>query len=175
MGLVFEVVVPEVDEVHLEYDPRGSVAENAGRKNAWCARLQPGAWIIAADTVVEFEGRCIPKPTSIEEARAFLKRFSGREQRVHTGVALRDGAGGMVESVVTSGVRFKKLDDDTISEYFRRVDPLDKAGAYDIDQHGDLIVDTYSGSYTNIMGLPRDAVGEWLVNSAGLNIALQVE
>ena len=65
-------------------------------------------------------------------------------------------------TVVESTVVFRRLTAPAIRQYLSRVDPLDKAGGYDINQSGDLIVQSYSGSYTNIMGLPKEAVAAWL-------------
>jgi len=162
MGLRFEVEVPRVDEFHDDDRPRFCVCENARHKNTWCRERHPDCVIIAADTVVDFEGRCVPKPRSMEEACAFMAMFSGKNQRVHTGVAFSAPGREIDVKVVTSEVRFKQLDDCLIHKYFSLVDPMDKAGAYDIDQHGDLIVDSFSGSRTNIMGLPRETVADWL-------------
>ena len=64
--------------------------------------------------------------------------------------------------IVTSSVEFLDVDERTIEDYFSKVNPLDKAGAYNIDQHAELIIHSCSGSYTNIMGLPAEAVREWL-------------
>ena len=167
MGLTFETVVPQVEEVHVEDQPIFSVRENARRKHAWCRECRPDGVIIAADTVVDFRGRCVPKPRSMDEARDFLRMFSGHSQQVHTGVALSRPGRQVDVKVVTSDVSFKELSDVAIDAYLRRVDPMDKAGAYDIDQQGDLIIASYSGSRTNIMGLPRETVAEWLENCAG--------
>jgi len=162
MGMRFEVVVPSVQEIHIDDDPVASVRENAALKLAWCVCRHADARIIAADTVVDFEGCCVPKPRDRAEARTFLRRFSGRSQRVHTGVAIAVPGRDPVVRVVTSGVVFKSLDETTIDAYLAAVDPLDKAGAYDIDQHGELIIASHSGSYTNIMGLPCELVVELL-------------
>ena len=63
--------------------------------------------------------------------------------------------------VVRSDVKFRELSEATIEEYVARVRPTDRAGAYDIDESGDLIVESYSGSYENIMGLPVEPLKEW--------------
>ena len=63
--------------------------------------------------------------------------------------------------MVRSDVKFRPLSEATIEEYVARVRPTDRAGAYDIDESGDLIVESYSGSYENIMGLPVEPLKEW--------------
>jgi len=167
MGLTFDVVIPRVEEVNLERQPHLSVRENALRKHAWCRERHPDCAIIAADTVVDFRGQCVPKPRSMVEARAFLRQFSGNGQQVHTGVAFSLPGDQVDVRVVTSDVVFKELSEDDIDEYFKTVDPMDKAGAYDIDQQGDLIIASYSGSRTNIMGLPRETVAAWIPDCSG--------
>ena len=162
MGARFEVVVPQVEEVLYPDDPRRTVAENAVRKNRWCRRRYPGRMILTADTALDFRGRVMNKPASLEQAAEFLRQLSGESHKVLTAVGASDRTGETDVFVVESGVTFKVLVEDAIREYFRRVDPLDKAGAYDIDQSPELIIASYCGSRTNIMGLPAEAVGEWL-------------
>jgi len=162
MGLDFEVSVADVEEVFLVGDPPRTATENARRKHDWCARRHPGFAVIAADTVLDFQGRCMTKPSSPSEAFEFLKMLSARTHTVITGVALsRPGQAPEVTSVESS-VTFRKLDDKLIREYFSRFNPMDRAGAYDIDEHGEMIIESYSGSYTNIMGLPRETVADWI-------------
>jgi septum formation protein len=162
LGLVFEAAEPEVDEtIHVD-DPRRTAAVNAARKHRWGRDRFPGAAIIAADTVIDFDGRCILKPADLEEAAACLRAFSGRTHRVLTGVALSTPGTGMELQVDVSEVRFRRLSQNDIRAYFARVDPMDKAGAYDIDQHPELIIDAYTGSRTNIMGLAEETVRAWL-------------
>lgn len=166
LGLTFTVLVPEVEEVHYDDRPRATVAENALLKSRWCQARCPDRLSIAADTAIDFNGRCIPKPADLTEAFAFLRAFSGASHRVLTAVAFFNPAAGAAADpdvrVVESTVTFKRLADDDIRQYFSLVDPLDKAGAYDIDQHGDLIIAGYDGSYTNIVGLPVETVSNWL-------------
>jgi len=162
MGLCFDVVVPVVDEVHWDDDPAGTVVENATRKCTWARARHPGAAIIAADTVVVFEGKSIGKPPSRHAAAAMLRRFSGHCQSVYTGVAMAGPQRPLVHRVAESLVHFRVLSEATIQQYIDQVDPVNKAGGYDIDQHGDLIIQSHEGSWTNIMGLPREVVEAWL-------------
>jgi septum formation protein len=162
MGLSFEVVPPEVNEVHYLDDLHGSVLENAAMKCDWCRRRHPDATVLAADTGIEFEGHTIMKPRSREEAVAFLRMFSGNTHKVMTAVALATPDDDTRLHVETSRVCFRELTEDTIAAYIEQVIPLDRAGAYDIDECGDMIVDHYEGSYTNIVGLPCEIVADWL-------------
>lgn len=162
MGISFRVMVPNVPELFLRRAPSRTAGENALRKGRWCSSRHPGAWVIAADTVVAFRGNCVTKPVHRREAGDFLAMFSGKAQTVYTGVYMRAPGCRPVVRVVRSRVLFKRLTPAVIARYLRHVDPMDKAGAYDIDQHGDLIIKSYTGSYSNIMGLPAETVATWL-------------
>jgi len=159
MGLDFRVVVPHTDEVHLDDDPEYTVLENARRKCRAVASEYPSAIVLAADTVVVFGGKTLGKPADMREARAMLAGFSGRSQQVFTGVALAvpDSPKPKVWLDIST-VTFKDISEDDIERYFELFDPLERAGAYDIDSYGDLVISGYEGSYTNIMGLSRESV-----------------
>ena len=162
MGLDFTVIVPRVEEVFHADDPERTAIENARHKHDWVAERHPDHAIIAADTVLDFKRRCMTKPSSPEQAVAFLKELSAQKHTVITGVALSRPHAEMRVVAVKSSVTFRALDDALIREYFSKFDPMDRAGAYDIDEHGDMIIESYTGSYTNIMGLPREAIEDWL-------------
>jgi septum formation protein len=158
LGVAFEVLVADVTE-HEDpcTDPRVMVEHNAALKAEWVAALHPDAIVLGADTTVFLDGRAINKPADLEEARSMLRRLSGRTHTVFTGVALRGMAGRLkVDEGVASEVTFKAFGDEVIETYLRTVDTLDKAGAYSIQEGTDLIVAGYSGSFTNIMGLPME-------------------
>lgn len=162
LGIHFEVVIPKVEEVFYKKDPRRTASENALQKNRWCSRKYPNHRIITADTVIDFEDHCIAKPISMEEAFLFISKFSGKNQDVLTAVALSEKNKKTKIQVVRSTVKFKKLSNRQIKEYIAKVNPLDKAGAYDINQHGKIIIASYSGSFSNIMGLPKKTITQWL-------------
>jgi septum formation protein len=162
LGIPFEIVVPEIDEVFYEDEPRRTVKENALNKNNWCRRRYPGCRIITADTVIDFNGRCIAKPASMEEASNFLRMFSGKNHDILTAVALSEKNTDPEIHVAKSSVRFKKMSGAQIKDYLSKVNPLDKAGAYDIDQFGEIIIESFTGSYSNIMGLPEEIVEPWV-------------
>ena len=162
LGIAFRVEPADADEIVDSSDPVGTVAVNAAAKAAACQRKHPDCAIIAADTLVWFEGRLIGKPRDCDEAAAFLRDFSGRTQIVYTGPALILPGRAPEIRVEASSVRFKRLDERTILDYLRLTRPLDRAGAYDIDENGALLIDGYQGSYSNIMGLPADPVRDWL-------------
>ena len=153
LGVDFEVVKTDAPEVSYPADPERTVSENALAKGA---ALLGRKGVLSADTIVWFSNRIYGKPRDLEEAKEFLRELAGKVHTVFTGVAF-DGE----VKVVRSDVKFRDLSEATIEEYVARVRPTDRAGAYDIDESGDLIVESYSGSYENIMGLPVEPLKEW--------------
>ena len=156
MGLQFEVMPAEVVEHEApDSDPREMVRHNAALKAAWVAARRPEALVLGADTTVFIAGLVLNKPRDLAEARAMLGRLSGRTHTVYTGIAVRRLCDGLsVDAGVASDVTFKALDCDVIDRYFALVNPLDKAGAYAIQEGTELIIEGWHGSYTNIVGLP---------------------
>ena len=153
LGVEFDVVKTDAPEASYPHDPERTVRENALAKGAAAA---PRTRVLSADTIVWFGGRIYGKPRDLEEAKEFLRELSGKVHTVFTGVAF-DGD----VKVARSDVKFRELSDAVIDDYVARVRPTDRAGAYDIDESGDLIVESYSGSYENIMGLPVEPLKEW--------------
>jgi len=136
-------------------DPRRMVLHNAALKARAVAGGFPNALVLGADTTVALDGRALNKPADMDEARAMLKTLSGRTHTVFTGIALvrlRDGLD--EQRCVVCRVCFKPLDDAVITRYFALVNPLDKAGAYGIQEGRELIIAGYEEPLSNIMGLP---------------------
>ena len=152
-GVDFFVEKTDAPEVSYHYDPERTVRENAIAKGA---ALVGRRKVLSADTIVWFNGRIYGKPRDFEEAKEFLRELSGQTHVVFTGVAY-DGD----VKIATSNVTFRRLSDSAIDEYVGKVRPTDRAGAYDIDESGDLIVERWTGSYENIMGLPVEPLREW--------------
>jgi septum formation protein len=164
LGVVFDVVAAEVTE-HEDptTDPRVMVSYNAALKADWVAARHPDDYVLGADTTVFIDQRVLNKPADLAEARAMLKTLSGRTHTVFTGVALRRACEVLrLDEGVTSEVTFKSFDDAVIDAYFCRVNPLDKAGAYGIQDGRELIVDSWRGSFSNIMGLPLETTKQML-------------
>ena len=137
-------------------------AENVAMDKAMAVcRLYPDDPALGADTVVVLGGRVIGKPADAADAERMLLSLSGREHRVVTGFAIAHiGLGLYLKSNVISRVRFGKIPMAEIKEYVAGGEPLDKAGAYAIQGGAAKWIEGYSGSYTNIMGLPMEAVRE---------------
>ena len=173
LGVRFDVLRTDAEEIALspgrmyDQDETWHIVEwNATAKLlAGCRALGGRAQgILAADTVVWFRNRILGKPKSLVEAADDLRRLSGKVHSVFTGVAyLPPGAqdDDVRSAVVESRVTFRTLSEAVIAAYVERVKPLDRAGAYDIDESGDLIVESWSGSYENIMGLPVEPLRKW--------------
>ena len=174
LGVQFRVVKTDAEEVAIEpertYDAEetGSIVEQNACLKVWAGFKAAGGssgGILAADTVVWFRNRILGKPKDLSEAAEYLRMMSDKVHSVFTGVAyLPPDATEDAEqrfAIVESKVKFRKLSDAMIDEYVARVKPTDRAGAYDIDESGDLIVESYTGSYENIMGLPVEPLREW--------------
>jgi septum formation protein len=144
-------------------DPRKLVAHNAALKADWVAARHPEAIVLGADTTVFLDGAVLNKPADQAEARAMLRRLSGRTHTVFTGLAVRRGADGLrLEADATSEVTFLPLDEGAIEAYLAQVHTLDKAGGYSIQDRGHLVVAGYRGSFSNIMGLPLETTKQIL-------------
>ena len=166
LGVPFDVVVARVTE-HEDSttEPRRMVAHNAALKADWVAERHPAAWVLGADTTVFIDNRVLNKPADLAEAADMLRRLAGRTHIVYTGVALRRLQEGIrIDEGVSSEVTFKPFDDATIDAYFRIVNPLDKAGAYGIQEGRDLIIAGWKGSFSNIMGLPMETTKQILTD-----------
>jgi septum formation protein len=174
LGLPFTVEVALVTEdEEPDRDPRALVAHNAALKAEWVAARHPQALVLGADTTVFLDQKVINKPRDLDDARAMLRRLAGRTHTVFTGLAVRRVATGLkFDDGVSSEVTFLPLDDAAIDHYVRQVDTLDKAGAYSIQEHRELIVAGYAGSFTNIMGLPLNATKQ-ILTRCGLPVSFQ--
>ena len=167
LGVEFEIAKTEAAEVSIPLDPERTVTENACAKLRAAARPE-GQAVLAADTIVWFDNRIYGKPRDLDEARDFLRQLSGQTHTVFTGVAYvgpseapapqalsaHKSPAPILTACARSHVTFRVLSAAAIEEYVARVRPLDRAGAYDIDENGDMIVASYTGEYENIMGLP---------------------
>jgi septum formation protein len=164
LGAVFDVVVAQVTEHEdPQLDPCVMVARNSALKADWVAARYPDAWVLGADTTVFIDGHALNKPADLDAARAMLRRLSGTTHTVFTGVALRHAARGVSEDLgVATEVRFHAINDAVIETYLGRVHVLDKAGAYAIQESGELLVAERRGSISNVVGLPQDEVRELL-------------
>lgn len=157
-GYRFRVVASSVEEWEdPAADPQEMVLENARRKAAAVAALHPEEIVLAADTTVALDSIVYSKPADESQAAEFLRALSGRTHQVFTGVVAMAG-GCWLEHIERSDVTFRVLDEAAICDYINTVSVLDKAGAYAIQDGGERIVERYQGSFSNIVGLPMEAV-----------------
>lgn len=163
-GYTFEVLVPEVQELHDEsLSCEALTIGNAQIKALAVAPQRPEALVIAADTLVYLGGIPLGKPKDMVEAAQMLERLSGKTHQVCTGVALAHQGGAQVHTFhVVSDVTFKPLSAEVIREYHARIQPLDKAGAYAVQDESAMIIEKVSGSWSNVKGLPMERLREAL-------------
>ena len=127
------------------------------------AKKHPDALVLGADTVVYKDAKLFGKPTDLEDAYRMLKQLQGGTHQVVTGVCLLHLRGHRQKMFAEStDVKFRHLDVKAIKDYIKETNPLDKAGAYGIQDQGDKIVENVSGSYTNVVGLPVERLKEEL-------------
>ncbi|MGN0853623.1 MAG: nucleoside triphosphate pyrophosphatase [Kiritimatiellia bacterium] len=157
LGIPFNVLKTDAPERSIPDDPERTVVDNATAKLFAARRLvDDGIPILAADTIVWRAGRIYGKPRDLAEAAAFLRELGGKTHTVFTGLAYMDARGGMAVACERSDVSFRTLDEAAIARYVACVNPVDRAGAYDIDEHGDWLIERYTGTRENIMGLPKE-------------------
>jgi septum formation protein len=163
---VIGVSVPEI--LDQDSDPREGVKILAERKAlAGVAEWQklgggPQDVVLGADTMVVLEHWILGKPGSPAEARETLQLLSGKQHSVLTGVAIIRLNGERELAVVETKVNFHRLSEDQIKAYVATGEPMDKAGAYAIQGRAQDFVESYSGSLTNVIGLPMEYVSEKL-------------
>jgi septum formation protein len=152
----FEVVPSSVEE-KLDYGlrPEENARQLARAKAENVAKNYPDCWVIGADTIVALHQEILGKPEDVPDAQRILRRLSGKEHRVMTGICVVSPRK-TLDKAVTSSVRFKSLTDEEISNYIQTGEPMDKAGAYAIQGKGSFMIQEFSGSKSNIIGLPLD-------------------
>ena len=161
-GYQFEVCCSNVEEIS---DESMSAVElttaNAKLKAAPVSHANPDSIVIGADTVVSSDNKIFGKPTDLKHAAVMLAQLTGRTHNVTTGVSILSQNQEINFHVITE-VTFKPLSKTDILQYLNLIDPLDKAGAYAAQEHGEYIIDKYSGSYTNVVGLPMNELKKTL-------------
>jgi len=157
LGIKYSVkTLPDIEETF----PDNLAAEEIpihiakGKADAYMHLIKPDQLIITADTIVWLEGKVLGKPQDEDEAKEMLRSLSGKTHQVITGVCLTTKTF-QKNFASVSEVTFAKLSDDEIDYYVTNYKPLDKAGAYGVQEWiGFVGVEKISGSYFNVMGLP---------------------
>jgi septum formation protein len=160
----FQVIPSDAVEVVPEHlSPHEMCQLNAHRKARAVAKKIPDALVLGADTLVFLEREIFGKPRDAVDAHRMLKQLSGRTHQVITGVSLMHLRVHRERIfAVSTDVTFLSLDEPQISHYLSKINPLDKAGAYAIQEYGELIVAEISGSFSNVVGLPLEKLTDEL-------------
>ena len=157
LGVDYEVrTLPDVDESYPETLQGADIPLYIAKEkaDAYVAMMQPGELMITADTIVWLDGQVLGKPVDHEDALRMLRTMSGRSHEVFTGVCITTTEWQRSFTAQTE-VRFATLSEDEIAYYVDKFQPMDKAGAYGVQEWiGFIGVENISGSYYNIMGLP---------------------
>lgn len=164
-GLPFTVIPGDVDEENavLTGTPGQKAEQLARMKASDVVKKVDKGLVLGADTIVVYENEIFGKPADEEDARRMLKRLSGHEHQVITGIAVIDATNGRTETgYEITKVRFSKLTPMEIEAYIKTGEPFDKAGAYAVQGKGALLVDSLNGCYSNVVGLPLRRLSEML-------------
>lgn len=156
LGLIFSVHAPEIEEnISQNESPEKIVIELSKQKALHVAKFHANAYVVAADTIVLLEGRILGKPNDENDAFNMLQALSGKTHEVFTGYTIvakpeNESASGYERTAVT----FHELHATEIHAYIASKSPLDKAGAYGIQDAGALFVKRIDGCFYNVMGFP---------------------
>jgi len=172
IGIDFTVDPADVDERVLPGESPEAYAVRVALDKARIAAQRAGTGVvIAADTIVVLDNAILGKPSDDEDAERMLTMLSGRTHQVITGMAIMDPAAGKtLTRSSTTNVLFRDLSPDEIRWYVRTGEPLDKAGAYGIQEKGSLFISRIEGCYFNVVGLPLSLLGEMLLEF-GINLS----
>jgi septum formation protein len=165
-----KIIAADIDETPKPQEQPRQLAERLSlEKLSSVASREPGAFILAADTVVGVGRRILPKADTQADVRECLRLMSGRRHHVYTGVALQTPTGKILRRVCDSTVIFRQLSDRDIEAYVQGGEGIGKAGGYAIQGRAGALVRYMSGSYSNIVGLPLFEVAQML-NGAGWGV-----
>ena len=161
------------EEVIMGEKPEETVKRLAKQKAENVAgEITDDAVVIAADTMVALDGQVLGKPCDEKEAYNMLKMLSGNMHQVYTGVAVIDTKSGkIINEYETTGVKFRTLLDDEIKAYIKSGEPMDKAGAYGIQELGALFIQGIEGDYFNVVGLPLCRLGR-ILKEMGIDLLI---
>ncbi len=175
-----KVISPSVDESLLKdepaYDYTGRITNLKMDAVLSGLSLSESGCIITSDTIVSIDDKILGKPVSEDEAVSMLQMLSNKEHSVITGVCLvlnNSNDQGRFYGCETTSVKFKMLNDYTIRNYLGMVNYSDKAGSYAIQEHGDMLVDSITGSVTNVIGFPLRLFFRMINNSGVMGSLLK--
>jgi len=164
LGFKFKVEPAQAEEIQpAHFTPHEICQVNAYRKARVVAKRHPDAVVLGADTIVALGSEVFGKPRDGAEARRMLAALQAKAHHVITGICLlhlREHRQKLF--AVSTTVTFRPLTTGQIQDYLASINPLDKAGAYAIQENGDAIVESVTGSYSNVVGLPLERLREEL-------------
>ena len=170
LGVDFEVSPSNVEEItDPEQSPERNATHIARDKAIWVAQHNPGHFVLGADTMVVLDREIIGQPKDEEDAYRILQKLAGKQHRVITGVALITPKSEEFKTAVVSTVSIKSVPENRLRSYIATGEPLDKAGAYAIQGEGSFLVESWEGSWSNIVGLPLEALTD-LFQQAGFPV-----
>ena len=162
----FRILPSDVDEVQNEGETPGAYVVRVSREKAESVAdgLEPrtgGRWVLAGDTIVVLEETVLGKPEDGDHARRMLEQLQDRRHEVITGICLlnRKQAVCCLEAVRTK-VWMRRIEPEEMDAYIRTGEPFDKAGGYAIQGHGGRFIRKIEGSYSNVVGLPTERLGD---------------
>ncbi len=158
LKLEFQVVPSDAAELHNEQLTAREISQlNAYRKARAVAKKFPDALVLGADTLVYLDNILFGKPANLDQAQRMLQQLQGRTHQVVTGICLLHLRAHRDRLFADStNVTFRQLTPEQIHRYVSSIHPMDKAGAYAIQESGDSVIREISGSYTNVVGLPLE-------------------
>lgn len=164
-GIPFRVEASWVDESVPPGTPPAEAAVELAVRKAMAVPKAPDAWVLGADTLLDLDGEILGKPRDAQDAREILRRLSGREHWVLTGVALRAPEHGVRTGLAQTRVSFRALPARDIEDYVATGEPMDKAGAYAIQGGAARFVAQVRGPLDNVVGLPMEVVRRLLAET----------
>ncbi len=168
LGVSFTAEGVDIDESPLAGEEVGDMVLRLAEAKARAASSQHKGPVLGSDTAVALDGRILGKPASMQGALDMLASLSGRSHQVLTAVALVTGDRVLRDLSVTS-VRFREIHPDEARQYWQSGEPVGKAGAYAIQGLGGVFVESISGSYSGVVGLPVYQTAR-LLEQAGISI-----
>jgi nucleoside triphosphate pyrophosphatase len=176
LGLPFEVIDPEFDEVVSEQvSMKDEVLDFAAGKARSVAKKHPKSIVIGSDTMISLDGEKIGKPGDIDDARRILRLLAGKIHRIFTSVVILDSVGGPgLQIVETVSVEMRGYTEEEINRYLSLNESLDKAGAYSIQGQGRKLIASIRGDYLAAVGMPLRPIASYL-KSRGMAIDLDID
>lgn len=155
-NISFRQIIPDIDEKNSKHLKPGELATFLAREksNAVLEQARDNEFILGCDTIVILGEQILGKPSSRKDAVQMLQRLSGNRHTVCSAIALLVASGEIVSDLELTDVYFKAVSSEEIEEYVNTGEPLDKAGAYGIQDRGVFLVDRFAGNIDNVIGLP---------------------